>query len=199
MLKRKVQNETGECLKKKIKEEKPNYSSLARNKVAFSRVKDPNDTLVLRDISSKTVYDHFGVKGQADIEAVFYAILAILKSYAAEILPNLQFDQKLLNDLLAKMSREDAATVISLIKESENADTFTFQSCKVCYVSKEFPVIGLFNLTGNGDVKNGLYLFTSEAIKLLKHIVKYFHVSENPALIDAPTANIESYKDDDFF
>ena len=105
--------------------------------MAFSRVKDSNDTLVLRDISTKTVYDQFGVKGQEDIESVFFAILAVLKSYAAEILPNLQFDQKLLNDFLAKMPKEDSATVISLLKEVKIRTHLLFNRAKFAMYLKK--------------------------------------------------------------
>ena len=51
----------------------------------------------------------------------------------------------------------------------------------------------------DGKLKNGIYLFMSDAVKLVKHMNNVVKFSKSACLSAIKTASIEKYIDDYFF
>ena len=70
---------------------KANFLQLGKSKVVYSRAGEEHDTLVIRDVSDGTAYDHFGLKGLNEIERFLYTLLAIMNEHRTILLKRMRY------------------------------------------------------------------------------------------------------------
>ena len=90
-----------ESTKSVILRNEPYAIPLANYTVAYSRKGEEEDTLIIRELSNRSSFDHFGVKGVAELERLFYSILGLLNSHL---------------ELLAKRARFGEGCFFQIIK-----------------------------------------------------------------------------------
>ena len=72
--------------KKNILSNNANARLLGKNKVVYSRRDEEHDTLVIRDLSDKSNFDHFGVKGVKELERLLFTILGSMSEHRTTLL-----------------------------------------------------------------------------------------------------------------
>ena len=92
--------------KASILDNESNATSIGKTKVAYSR-NGEEDTLIVRDLYSGTRFDRFGVKGIAQLERVFYAILALMQDNRKTLLKRMRYGGDALRSLLGGLSNDD--------------------------------------------------------------------------------------------
>ena len=85
--------EAGTSEKSIILKSEPHAISLANYTVAYSRRGDEEDTLIIRELSKRSSFDHFGVKGFAELERLLYTILGLLKSQLTVLAQRTRFGE----------------------------------------------------------------------------------------------------------
>ena len=93
--------------KESILKNEPNAMSLAKTKVVYSRRGEEEDTLIVRDLYSGTRFHRFGVKGIAQLERIFYAIIELMYEHRTMLLKRMRYDGDTLLILLDGLSDED--------------------------------------------------------------------------------------------
>ena len=81
-----------------------NLVNLSKYRVAYTRSKDPKESLVLRDTRDNS-NGLFGVKGIEQITELYYAMLSMMKSNEKEIEEKSKYDQE--KKLLALLEQAD--------------------------------------------------------------------------------------------
>ena len=61
------------------------------------------------------------------------------------------------------------------------------------------PQLEMLQYKKDGEFANGIYLFVSEAVKLVKHMNTVFAFSKSECLLIIEKAPIEKYTDDNLF
>lgn len=183
--------------KKDILENEANATSLAKTKVAYSRRGEEEDTLVVRDLYNATRFDRFGVKGVDQLERVFYIILDALNEHRTTLLKRMRFGGDALRDLLDGLSDSDRDGMRAALDEYDAISSTTkieLKKLETC------PQLSLMQYTEKGNLKNGIYLFVSEAMKLVKHMNATFAFSKSKCLsFVVDKQPIDKYTDDHFF
>ena len=93
--------------KANILDNESNAMSLGKTKVTYSRSGEEEDTLIVRDLYSGTRFDRFGVKGSAQLERVFYAIVALVHGNRKTLLKRMRYGGDALRNLLDSLSKDD--------------------------------------------------------------------------------------------
>ena len=159
--------------------------------MAYSRRGEKNDTLVLRDLYEHTRFDRFGVKGVQEIERIYYVMLNELKEKREYLVKGMRFggDTRLC-EMLDGLSEEDLEGLRAALEKTDD---------KTRVEIKDFN--GYYKLEllrfSEGKLMNGIYFFTEEAMKLVKHINTVFKFSDSECL--QLKDDLEKYKDDFFF
>ena len=203
--------------KRKLLNEKVNAFSLSHTKVAYSREGEADDTLVVRDVSKRTTFTSFGVRGVDKITDLFFTILAILRAHRNEILPALTVrHREAMESVLDGLSDDDMLEIDGVRGGGDdedddddygnNAVKINLGGVMVMLTLDGLPrrlVLFTMNAVDGGDktgVKTGVYLFPSEAIKLVRHMNDCFHVSKSACLMPKKRMkSIKIYDHDDFF
>lgn len=87
--------------------DKVNALQLGKSKVVYSRVGEEHDTLVIRDVSGRTVFDRYGIKSVKELERVLYTLLAILNEHRAILLKRMRYGGDGLRQLLDGLNCDD--------------------------------------------------------------------------------------------
>ena len=184
--------------KKAILESEANARSLAKTKVAYSRRGEEKDTLIVRDLYTGTRFDRFGVKGDDQLEQIFHVILGVLNVHRATLLKRMCFGGDALREMLDGLSDSDHEAMRTAL---EGYYSNTVLSTKKIELKKldTFPQLELLQYEADGTLANGIYLFVSEAVKLVKHMNTVFAFSKSECLSFFEKAPIEKYADDNFF
>ena len=82
-----------ESTKSVILRNEPHAISLANYTVAYSRKGEEEDTLIIRELSNRSSFDHFGVKGVVELERLFYSILGLLNSHLEVLAKRARFGE----------------------------------------------------------------------------------------------------------
>ena len=183
--------------KASILDNESNAMSLGKTKVAYSRSGEEEDTLIVRDLYSGTRFDRFGVKGSAQLERVFYAIVALVHGNRKTLLKRMRYGGDSLRNLLDGLSKDDLDRMSTA--RDALAPTIKIELKKI----ETQPQLAMFQYDDDEDkaLKNGIYLYVSEAVKLVKHMKDVFAFSKSSCLSvfkEAPT-KVEKYTSDDFF
>ena len=183
--------------KANILDNESNAMSLGKTKVAYSRSGEEEDTLIVRDLYSGTRFDRFGVKGTAQLERVFYAIVALVHDNRKTLLKRMRYGGDALRNLLDGLSKDDLDRMSTA--HDALAPTIKIELKKI----ETQPQLTLFQYDDDEDkaLKNGIYLYVSEAVKLVKHMNDVFAFSKSSCLSvfkEAPS-KVEKYTSDDFF
>ena len=185
--------------KANILDNESNAMSLGKTKVAYSRSGEEEDTLIVRDLYSGTRFDRFGVNDIAQLEWVFYQIIGTLFRHRTLLFSRMRYDGDKLLILLDGLSDEDHDgirntklwhLVTPSIKIELNSIGTNPQLSLIQYADDEGKTL-----------KNGVYLYVSEAVKLVKHMNDVFAFSKSSCLsVFKDTASkVEKYTSDDFF
>ena len=183
--------------KASILDNESNAMSLGKTKVAYSRSGEEEDTLIVRDLYSGTRFDRFGVKGTAQLERVFYAIVALVYDNRKTLLKRMRYGGDALRNLLDGLSKDDLDRMSTA--RDALAPTIKIELKKI----ETQPQLAMFQYDDDEDkaLKNGIYLYVSEAVKLVKHMNDVFAFSKSSCLSvfkEAPS-KVEKYTSDDFF
>ena len=183
--------------KASILDNESNAMSLGKTKVAYSRSGEEEDTLIVRDLYSGTRFDRFGVKGSAQLERVFYAIVALVHDNRKTLLKRMRYGGDALRNLLDGLSKDDLDRMSSA--HDALAPTIKIELKKI----ETQPQLAMFQYDDDEDkaLKNGIYLYVSEAVKLVKHMNDVFAFSKSTCFSmfkDTPS-KVEKYTGDDFF
>ena len=183
--------------KANILDNESNAMSLGKTKVAYSRSGEEEDTLIVRDLYSGTRFDRFGVKGTAQLERVFYAIVALVHDNRKTLLKRMRYGGDALRNLLDGLSKDDLDRMSTA--RDALAPTIKIELKKI----ETQPQLAMFQYDDDEDkaLKNGIYLYVSEAVKLVKHMNDVFAFSKSTCFSvfkEAPS-KVEKYTSDDFF
>ena len=185
--------------KKAILESEANARSLAKTKVVYSRRGDAEDTLIVRDLyTGASHFDRFGVKGVDHLERLFHVILSTLSEHRTTLLKRMRFGGDALRDLLDGLSGEDRDAMRAALKCYN--DNTILPTIKIEMENLEtYPQLKLWQYADDKIVKNGIYLFVGEAVKLVQHMNTVFAFSKSDCLTLIEATPIEKYTDDQFF
>ena len=182
--------------KASILDNESNAMSLGKTKVAYSRSGEEEDTLIVRDLYSGTRFDRFGVKGSAQLERVFYAIVALVHGNRKTLLKRMRYGGDSLRNLLDGLSKDDLDRMSTA--HDALAPTIKIELKKI----ETQPQLAMFQYDDEDKaLKNGIYLYVSEAVKLVKHMNDVFAFSKSTCFSvfkEAPS-KVEKYTSDDFF
>ena len=185
--------------KANILDNESNAMSLGKTKVAYSRSGEEEDTLIVRDLYSGTRFDRFGVKGIAQLEWVFYQIIGTLFRHRTLLFSRMRYDGDKLLILLDGLSDEDHDGIRNTKLWHLVTPPIKIELNSI----KTNPQLSLLQYANDDGktLKNGIYLYVSEAVKLIKHMNDVFAFSKSTCLSifkDAPS-KVEKYTGDDFF
>ena len=183
--------------KASILDNESNAMSLGKTKVAYSRSGEEEDTLIVRDLYSGTRFDRFGVKGSAQLERVFYAIVALVHGNRKTLLKRMRYGGDSLRNLLDGLSKDDLDRMSTAHDALATAIKIELKKIETQ------PQLAMFQYDDDEDkaLKNGIYLYVSEVVKLVKHMNDVFAFSKSSCLSvfkEAPS-KVEKYTSDDFF
>ena len=182
--------------KASILEKEPNAMSLSKTKVAYSRSGEEEDTLIVRDMYRGTRFDRFGVKGIAQLERVFYAIIGLMNEHRTMLLKRMRYGGDALWNLLDGLSDEDREGMRHSLNSLEPSIKIELKKIETC------PQLALLQYKDEDDdksLKNGIYLYVGEAVKLVKHMNDVFAFSKSESLSMVKVAPVEKCANDDFF
>ena len=184
--------------KASILENEPNAMSLSKTKVAYSRSGEEEDTLIVRDMYRGTRFDRFGVKGIAQLERVFYAIIGLMNEHRTMLLKRMRYGGDALWNLLDGLSDEDREGMRHSLNSLEPSIKIELKKIETC------PQLALLQYKDDDDdkdkpLKNGIYLYVGEAVKLVKHMNDVFAFSKSESLSMVKVAPVEKCANDDFF
>ena len=183
--------------KASILDNESNAMSLGKTKVAYSRSGEEEDTLIVRDLYSGTRFDRFGVKGTAQLERVFYAIVALVHGNRKTLLKRMRYGGDALRNLLDGLSKDDLDRMSTA--RDALAPTIKIELKKI----ETQPQLAMFQYDDDEDktLKNGVYLYVSEVVKLVKHMNDVFAFSKSSCLsvFKEASSKVEKYTSDDFF
>ena len=172
-------NEQVKDEKMTILDNEPNAISLGKTKVAYSRNGEEEDTLIIRELYSGTRFDRFGVKGIAQLERVFYAIVALVHGNRKTLQKQMRYGGDALRNLLDGLSEDDLDRMSTA--HDALAKTIKIELKKI----ETQPHLVLFQDDDDDEgktLKNGIYLYVSEAVKLVKHMNDVFAFSKSMCL-----------------
>ena len=179
--------------KASILENESNAKSLGRTKVVYSRRGEEKDTLIVRDMYGDTCFDRFGVKGVTQLERVFYAIISVLSEHRTMLLKRMRYGGDALWNLLDGLSDNDRDEMKNALEAI--APTMKIELKKI----ETYPQLTLFQYNDDKTLKNGIYLYVGEAVKLVKHMNDLFTFSKSESLSTLKVTPIKKYENDDFF
>ena len=164
--------------KANILDNESNAMSLGKTKVTYRRSGEEEDTLIVRDLYSGTRFDRFGVKGTAQLERVFYAIVALVHDNRKTLLKRMRYGGDALRNLLDGLSKDDLDRMSTA--HDALAPTIKIELKKI----ETQPQLAMFQYDDDEDkaLKNGIYLYVSEAVKLVKHMNDVFAFSKSSCL-----------------
>ncbi len=165
-----------------------NLVNFSKYRVAYTRSKDPKESLVLRDTRDNST-GLFGVKGIDQITALYYAMLSMMKANEKKIEAKSKYGQE--KKLLALLEQADLEKMTEIEISADKAEIKVERLCLRFHLDKQAQ-ISLF-LYDPTEIKplTGVYLWTSEIVKLVKYMNTQFGVGETPL----PFIN---FKTDDF-
>ena len=206
MLSNKYAKSSDEEVKKDLLLTKPNSYSLSKLKLVHSRDNVNCDTLIVRDTWNKARLNKFGVKGIANIQNIYYGMLALLHEHRDDILPKLKYDADELVILLESLTEKDIANIDNWSKVEKNNVENKFQ---VNYIDGKVQRIELLQIKEDETMVNGVRLFIAEAIKLIQYINHHHFIPEEgqPRFnewSDRRAANklyqrVQAHEEDNFF
>jgi len=187
-----VNSEQGTSTRDKasILENEPNAMSLSKTKVAYSRSGEEEDTLIVRDMYKGTRFDRFGVKGIAQLERVFYAIIGLMNEHRTMLLKRMRYGGDALWNLLDGLSDEDREGMRHALNSLEPSIKIELKKIETC------PQLALLQYKDDDkdkSLKNGIYLYVGEAVKLVKHMNDVFAFSKSESLSMVKVAPIDFF------
>ena len=178
-----------------ILKNKANAKRLSKTRVVYSRHGEEEDTLIFRDLSTRSHFDHFGIKGIDELKWAFFFILGTMSEHQTTLLDG-RDDCDDLHNLLEGLDNEDQDEMRAAL-DNDNPIASTMK------ISAEnldtYPQLRLVQHDVDGKLKNGVYRFMSDAVKQVEHMNNVFKFSKSACLLSTKTASIEKYTDDYFF
>ena len=99
-----------------------NAKRLSKTKVVYSRRGEEEDTLVFRDLSTRTHFDHFGIKGIDELKWTFFFILSTMSEHHIKLLDG-RNDRDDLRNLLEGLDNEDQDEMRATLADNDNPIT----------------------------------------------------------------------------
>ena len=168
-----------------ILESKPNSRWLGGTIIAFSEPGEEADSLVIRDLNTLTEFDHVSIKGVQNIESLMQIILRVLHYQSDELCERLKYGAEELNKLLEGLSDDHVRgwrTLAGVKIGIKNLET-----CPQIYIYQ-------FD-ESKGVLTNGIYLFVTQTINLIKHINTIHSIDSSECLLFPARQPLRRYKD----
>ena len=180
-----------------------NARSLGKTIVAYSRRGEEDDTLIVRDLSKRTTFDHFGVKGLTDLERLFYTILGVLNAQRAALVKRARFgegdDLRKLLDGISDDDREKMQYALDATRNDDDEGVNRRSDTRVQLTKIDTcPQLELVRFTDD-QLKFGVYLFMHGTIKLVRHMNTTFALSKSESLLFTAKQPLDKYTSDNFF
>ena len=156
---------------------------ISKTKVAYSRPGDNDTSLVIRDRDPNVRNNLFGTKGRQELEALYYALLGMLKFHRDDIVQNSKFDQSALDHLLTSLVSEDLQKIEETMARlaGEDNEQIKFEPIELRIIlTDDYPRMSLFRKLGSDDSNEtksksiGIYLFIEQVIAVLLYMNKNY-------------------------
>ena len=199
-------NAVNESPKDIILKNEPHAIALAKWLVAYSRRGEEEDTLILRELSNRSSFDHFGVKGIAELKRLFYTSLGLLHEQLVALTKRARFgegeDLRQLFEGISDDDREEMRCALDEVnsssgKRGRRGVTVQLKKMDTC------PQLSLLYFDDNNQLLYGIYMFVRPAIKFVRYLNTRFSFSKSECLSLTGKKNemsvLEKYVDDNFF
>lgn len=195
-----------ESQKKLILKNEAHAIALTKQVVAYSRRGEEEDTLIIRDLSNRSAFDHFGVKGIANLERLFFTTLGLMNEHCAVLAKRARYGEgEDLRQLFCGLNDDDREKMRCALA-AMNADNDKRKRVGVVVDLKRMdtcPQLTMFryNDSGEGKLQYGIYLFVRPAIKLVRYMNTRFAFSKSECLSleNKELPALEKYTNDNFF
>ena len=155
---------------------------ISKTKVAYSHLGDNGASLVVRDRDQAVRNNLFGAKGKHELEALYYALLGMLKFHRDDIVQASKFDQSALDHLLTSLLSEDLQKIEETMGQlaGEDNEEIKFDPIELKMIlTDEYPRMSLFRKVGSDDPSEpksstGIYLFIEQVIAVLLYMNKHY-------------------------
>ena len=192
--------------------QKQHSLSLSMHKIVYARDDDPNDTVILRSFyaESPANFRQFGIKGKEDISILSLALLKLIDEVdRKDFLEKTRYMDKkqfklLFSSIECKAEEIASLNFKSFSLQTKNNKEFRFLQIPTSDTPKNFFRIGITTTTYtefsffnyvDGEMINGIYLFTGEVYKLLKYLNTRFSTLNDKSFVYR-TLSVDK---DDFF
>ena len=174
-----------------IKAEKLFVKALGGNKIVYSPAEEGKKCMVIRNFNRDVKYGCFGVRGRVDMEYTFHSILALLNENQEKLKAECGACSIWLSDVLSCIKLDD---------HNKMAQTRVEKNELVEVTLTRNNSIRLMNIQpgdGKRTIRAGVYLFLSDALKLLQHMANELNIGDSP--ITNRFSCVENFDDDNFF
>ena len=174
----------------KIKMDKPLAKQLSNFKVVYCRPEDGRDSIVIRNCFPTAKFNCFGVAGREDMEYVLHSLLAIIDVNIDKLRG--ECNGKWIEEVLECIKVDDRSKMrkVTMDEPHGKIEIRLTNSGKI-------EMLNLIELSVKRDCQNGIYLYISEALKLVKHMANELDIGDSR--ITDRFSTIKDIKDDNFF
>ena len=157
----------------KVKAEKLFVKKLGGTKIVYSPPEEGRDCMVVRNFNRDIKYGCFVVRGRVDMEYTFHSILALLDKNQDKLKAECGGCSIWLSDVLSCIKEDDR---MKMVRTSD-------QQNKLVEVRlTKGNLIWLMNIQPddqNGTVSTEVYLFISDALKLVQHMENKLNIGDS--------------------
>ena len=175
----------------KVKEEKLFVKTLGGNKLVYSPPEEGRDCMVVRNFTRDVKYGCFGVRGRVNMEYAYHSILARLDENQERLKKEVSGCSAWMSDVLSCVKEDD---------RQKMARTSEEQNELVEVRLTKGNAIWLMNIQPDDEkrtVSAGVYLFVSDALKLVQHMANELNIGDSP--ITDRFSSVVNFGHDSFF
>ena len=153
---------------------------LSKTKRAHPRDGDETDTIVIRDESESAIprYRTFGVKGRANLENVYFGLMAVLDANPETIVKISEYKQERMKDLLQAINNVDQQKMKAIAVKPDEERTRLDRVELRSVLTDSYPRLGLFLYDQHDRIVTGIYLFVQEVVNLLQWMNQYYGIGD---------------------
>ena len=174
----------------KIKMSKHLPRELSNVKIVYSRAEDGRDSMFIKNCIPKSKFNIFGAVGREDMEFVFYSLLLLIDVNADKLKG--MCNEKWLMEVIGCIKVDDRSKM-NMIMTGEPHKKIEIRMVKW----GKIEMMNLIEAGAKRDCQNGVYLYISEALKLVKHMANTLDIGDSP-MTDRFTT-VKDIDEDDFF
>ena len=189
---------------------KEHAKSLSGSKLVYARDEDPSNTIVVRNLYPNLDEQMcvFGMKGKNHIKNVLLAILVVLRNDLKKLKRKVKYvykdDFEDLQAAFNEMGESMAELRVEECQDNVDYNVIRFQAGEgyirlMLSIKAEHPHLIICNENKEKKFINGMNLFISETIKLLRYLNSRFSFTEEEILKLSNTMDVKAFVTDKFF